>query len=146
MNNEMRNTTKPTSATKPQRAGKCLIVDDAEFDRTLMRRVFSKNFPDVPMLMAQDIEQTRRRLKEAKGEIAIIFLDNMLPDGMGIDLVRELAEDKDFKDLPVIIVSDFPTPFMYAKANVANVREVWAKRDFIGPSIQRAMRQHARLH
>ncbi|MGR3369805.1 MAG: response regulator [Sagittula sp.] len=122
----------------------CLIVDDQEFDRRMMRRVFAKQCPNVPMIVARDLKEARQRLKD--GQISIVFLDNALPDGMGVDLVQEMANDKALKGVPVVIVSDFPSPFMYAKAKAANVCEVWAKRDFVGPSVQRVMTRHARLN
>lgn len=121
----------------------CLIVDDQEFDRTMMRRVFAREYPDFPMIIARDIAEARQRLREKP--ISIIFLDNALPDGMGVDFAREVAQTKEFGQVPVVIVSDFPSPFMYAKARAANVREVWSKREFVGAAIQRVMRHHAIL-
>jgi len=64
----------------------CLIVDDQEFDRRMMRRVFAKQCPNVPMIVARDLKEARQRLKD--GQISIVFLDNALPDGMGVDLVQ----------------------------------------------------------
>jgi len=96
------------------------------------------------MVVARDLTEARKRLRER--DISIIFLDNALPDGMGVDFVMEMANDKDFQGVPVVIVSDFPSPFMYAKAKAANVCEVWSKREFVGPSVQRVVKRHARLN
>ncbi|MFW2587404.1 response regulator [Sagittula sp. SSi028] len=120
---------------------RCLIVDDQEFDRRMMRRVLAKECPDVPLVVARNLEEARARLKD--GDVSIVFLDNALPDGFGVDFVQEMVQSRDWKGVPVVIVSDFPSPFMYAKARAANVREVWSKREFIGPSVQRVMRSHA---
>lgn len=122
----------------------CLIVDDVEFDRRMMRRVFSKHCPDMPLIVARNLTEARQKLKERT--VSIVFLDNALPDGMGVDFVAELSHDKDLSRVPVVIVSDFPSPFMYAKAQAANVREVWSKREFVGPSVERVVRKHARLN
>ena len=119
----------------------CLIVDDQEFDRRMMRRVLAKEFPNIPLLVAKDLKEARARLNDRN--VTMVFLDNALPDGMGVDFVRELAASEQFKRVPVVIVSDFPTPFMYAKAQAANVREVWSKRDFLGPSVRRVMQRYA---
>ncbi|WP_418592127.1 response regulator [Ponticoccus sp. (in: a-proteobacteria)] len=121
----------------------CLIVDDIAFDRRMMRRVVGKSCPGLPMIVAHNLGEARRRLRERT--VSILFLDNSLPDGRGVDFVSELAEDRDLRRVPVIIVSDFPSPFMYAKAQAANVREVWSKREFVAPAVQRAVRAHA-LH
>lgn len=122
----------------------CLIVDDAEFDRRMMRRVIRKSCPDMPMIVARNLDEARRRLRER--EVSILFLDNALPDGRGVDFVSELSADRDLKRIPVVIVSDFPSPFMYAKARAANVCAVWSKREFVGPAVERVVRRHARLH
>ncbi|WP_425070859.1 response regulator [Sagittula sp. S175] len=119
----------------------CLIVDDQEFDRRMMRRVLAKEFPNIPLLVAKDLKEARARLNDRN--VTMVFLDNALPDGMGVDFVRELAASEQFRRVPVVIVSDFPTPFMYAKAQAANVREVWSKRDFLGPSVRRVMQRYA---
>ncbi|GAA4229140.1 response regulator [Sagittula sp. NFXS13] len=122
----------------------CLIVDDQEFDRRMMRRVFTKEYPDFPMVIACDLAQARKKLLTSK--VSIVFLDNALPDGFGVDFVHELAQKDAFKRVPFVIVSDFPTPFMYAKARASNVREIWSKQDFNGPSLQRVMQQHTVLN
>ncbi|MGP6086027.1 response regulator [Antarctobacter jejuensis] len=120
----------------------CLIVDDVEFDRRMMRRVLNKYCPDLPLIVARDLTEARKRMKERN--VSLVFLDNALPDGMGVDFVSELSGDKDLRRVPVILVSDFPSPFMYAKARAANVSEVWSKREFVGPSVQRVVRALAR--
>ena len=120
----------------------CLIVDDQEFDRRMMRRVLAKHCPEVPLMVARDLKEARERLRDNR--VSIVFLDNALPDGMGVDFVREMANDESLKRVPVVIVSDFPSPFMYAKAQAANVREVWSKREFVGASVRRVVERHAR--
>lgn len=125
----------------PEAKSVCLIVDDVDFDRRMMRRVVATCCPGLPMVVACNLEEARRRLRETR--VSILFLDNALPDGRGVDFVSELAGDKTLKRVPVIIVSDFPSPFMYAKAQAANVREVWSKRDFVAPAVKRAVRAHA---
>lgn len=120
----------------------CLIVDDVEFDRSRMRRTIAKFCPEVPMLVAMNLQQTRQRLRDKDREVAIVFLDNVLPDGTGVDFVGELAEDPVLKRIPIILVSDFPTPFMYAKARAANVREVWSKTEFNGNKVRDAIQKY----
>lgn len=121
----------------------CLIVDDVEFDRRMMRRVLAKHCPHIAMAVARDLSEARQKLKES--EFAIVFLDNALPDGMGVDFLQEMVTDEALRHIPVVIVSDFPTPFMYAKAKAANVCAVWSKREFIGPSVQKVIALHANV-
>ncbi|MBV7392982.1 response regulator [Mameliella alba] len=122
----------------------CLIVDDLEFDRRMMRRVMAKHCPDVPLAIARNLTEARQRL--AAGDVSILFLDNALPDGMGVDFLAEMKDNKALKAVPVVIVSDFPSPFMYAKAQAANVCEVWSKREFVGDAVRRVLRKHLRAH
>lgn len=122
----------------------CLIVDDLEFDRRMMRRVMAQHCPDLPLVVARNLEEARKRLRDQN--VTFIFLDNALPDGMGVDFVSEMSADKDLRGVPVVIVSDFPTPFMFAKAKAANVCEVWSKREFIGPAVRRVVQKHAVRH
>lgn len=122
----------------------CLIVDDVEFDRRMMRRVFAKTCPEIPMVVARNLTEARARL--ADRNVSILFLDNALPDGMGIDLLAEMKADSQMRRIPVVLVSDFPSPFMYAKAQAAQVCEVWSKREFVGDSVRRIVLKHARLH
>ena len=122
----------------------CLIVDDLEFDRRMMRRVLAKHCPEMPLIVARNLDEARARLRDQN--VTMIFLDNSLPDGMGVDFVSEMSADKKFCNVPVVIVSDFPTPFMYAKAQAANVCEVWSKREFVGPAVLRVLQKHLRVH
>lgn len=122
----------------------CLIVDDVEFDRRMMRRVMAKYCPEIPLIVARNLGEARARLRSEN--VSILFLDNALPDGMGVDFLSELSGDKTLKTVPVIMVSDFPSPFMYAKARAANVCEVWSKREFVGSAVQRVVQQHVRAH
>lgn len=120
----------------------CLIVDDVEFDRLMMRRVLARTCPDVPLVVARTLSEARARL--ADRNVSILFLDNALPDGMGIDLLAEMKADRALRRIPVVIVSDFPSPFMYAKARAADASEVWSKREFVGEKVRRVV-QNARL-
>jgi hypothetical protein len=60
----------------------------------------------------------------------MILLDNNLRDGRGPYYVQILAADPDLAPIPVIIISDWPTPFMWDKAQTAGVRFVQTKDEF----------------
>lgn len=121
----------------------CLIVDDNEFERAKMRRVMRAYCPEMQMIIARSVAEAMEKLE--KRDVAIMFLENDLPDGNGTEMAMRLATDKDLGTTPVILFGDNPTPFMFAKAKTArNVREIWTKRDFSGPGVQRAREQHVR--
>ncbi|MBY6089709.1 response regulator [Pseudooceanicola sp. 502str34] len=115
----------------------CLIVDDSSLDQQMMHRAMDSADVGVDLLFAGALSEARAVLKAV--DVSLMFLDNSMPDGWGADFVCELARDPQLKTVPVIIVSDWPSPFLYAKARAANVREVWSKRDFTPEAIRRVV-------
>ena len=106
----------------------CLIVEDSVFDSEKMSRVVSKTGNGMPVRVAQTLRSARTMLKEAAP--TFILLDNNLPDGKGADFARELAADARLARIPVVLVSDWPSPFMWQKAASAGVSFVLNKQDF----------------
>lgn len=70
------------------------------------------------------------RLALDAGEVSLILLDNNLPDGVGAEFALELAANPKHSRIPVILVSDWPTPFMWEKAASAGVLYVVNKAEF----------------
>lgn len=106
----------------------CLIIEDSSFDQEKMRRIMAHSFPLMHVEVAATIE--RARLKMAEHDVSVVLLDNSLPDGTGANYAMELQNDPAFKNIPIIMVSDWPTPFMFSKAELAGVAHVVNKRDF----------------
>lgn len=106
----------------------CLIIEDSSFDQEKMRRIMSHSFPSMNVEIAATIERARRKMAEY--DVSVVLLDNSLPDGTGANYAMELQNDPAFKDIPIIMVSDWPTPFMFSKAELAGVAHVVNKRDF----------------
>ena len=52
---------------------------------------------------ARTLEEARRRVEDHIEEIDVAVVDLMLPDGAGVDLVRELHQRK--PELPVLVVT-----------------------------------------
>lgn len=127
-----------TRAT-PGSDGTCLIVEDSEFDREKLRRILANAYRGMRVEFAPSIEAARRAL--AKGDKALILLDNNLPDGLGANFALELACDDRHSRTPVIMVSDWPSPFMWEKAASAGVLYVVNKSDFDARYIATALRE-----
>ncbi|NNE53678.1 MAG: response regulator [Sulfitobacter sp.] len=117
----------PVSPLYPK-APVCLIVEDNEIDSMRLTRIIRKSKLKLRIEVASTI--TRARETVAWGNIALILLDNNLPDGLGADFAIELAQDPDTANIPVIMVSDWPSPFMWEKAASAGVRYVLGKTEF----------------
>jgi len=111
----------------------CLIVEDDEFDRMLMRRVFKQLQVDAHLHFVGTLFAARDQLETYK--IDLIFLDNMLPDGRGLDFLLEIAENEILHKVPVVLVSDCPSPFMYEKAKETGQCEIWTKAQFRTPEV-----------
>jgi len=78
-----------------------------------------------------------------KVEFHMILLNNNLPDGMGADFALELANHPKHRKKPVVLFSDWPSPFMWDKARQAGVCFVLKKAEFHLEHAQQAM-DHAK--
>lgn len=69
---------------------KILVVDDDKYTRTLLRGVF-RNYP-AETQFACDAAEARRLF--AADDFNLIIMDQRLPDGNGLDLVREMRAER----------------------------------------------------
>ncbi|MCV3270185.1 response regulator [Roseobacter sinensis] len=120
----------------------CLIVEDSKFDQERIRRIMDKSFKNVFVAVAATIEEAREHM--ARYQTSIILLDNNLPDGTGANFALELSENPEFSKIPIVMVSDWPTPFMFDKAQSAGVIHVVNKSDFGARYIHAALNHNAR--
>lgn len=81
----------------------CLIIDDNAFDRERVKNLISKSTFRFTVLEAVTIAQARDLISQ--NSIDLILMDNLLPDGLGLFLTRELLQTDKFSDLPVIMLS-----------------------------------------
>ncbi|MEP1767061.1 MAG: response regulator [Sulfitobacter sp.] len=124
----------------PSQEATCLIVEDSRFDQQMMTRVVSRSRKNMRVEVADTLHSARRVL--ANGPISLILLDNHLPDGIGANFALELASDPKHAATPVIMVSDWPTPFMWEKAASAGVHYVVNKGEFDVHYVEYALRKH----
>lgn len=106
----------------------CLIVEDSRFDQERLKRMMRAAFEDLFIAVTGTIEAAREHM--ARYQTSFILLDNSLPDGTGANFAVELSHNPAFAKIPIIIVSDWPTPFMFDKAQSAGVIHVVSKSDF----------------
>ncbi|WP_372837442.1 response regulator [Puniceibacterium confluentis] len=120
---------------------RCLMVEDSETDRMMMERVLEKQPVPILLRVARTLGEARRRIGDE--DSSLMFLDNTLPDGLGADFLPELSSYRRRNRLSVIIVSDWPSPFMYAKARAQDVCAIWRKQDFTPDAVSRVLREQA---
>ncbi|KUP91944.1 response regulator [Tritonibacter horizontis] len=117
---------------------KCLVVEDEEADRLMFKRVFRQFNRAGSVEFATSLANARNSLAVRKYDI--IVLDNSLEDGKGADFILELSKNEELSPIPVVIVSDWPSPFMYAKAKSGNVLDVLTKDQFDVETLRRVMK------
>ena len=127
-----------TSHRRDADYGTCLVVEDSKFDQEKIRRILSRSFRELDVEFANTLEEARSTVENSP--IKLILLDNNLPDGQGANFAVELSENPEFAKIPVVIVSDWPTPFMFHKAEIAGVLHVVNKTDFGARFIHSALR------
>lgn len=115
----------------------CLIVEDSKFDSEKMARVINKNVSRMRVEVAATLSSARLAL--SRREVSLILLDNSLPDGLGADFALELSRDVRLAGIPVILVSDWPSPFMWEKAASAGVLYVLNKGEFDARHVHAAL-------
>lgn len=120
----------------------CLIVEDSAFDQEKLTRVMRKSRHNMHLEITSTLRDARKAL--ARGKAALILLDNNLPDGLGADFALELARDPELADIPVIMISDWPSPFMWEKAASAGVIYVLSKTEFDGRYVHAALTKKRR--
>jgi response regulator of citrate/malate metabolism len=125
-----------------QNIATCLIVEDSQFDQQMMTRVIARSRNPMNVRVASTLSSAKEAL--AHGDVSLILLDNNLPDGIGADFALELASDPKHAHTPVVIVSDWPTPFMWEKAASAGVLYVVNKSEFGVQYVEQAMGKGAK--
>lgn len=121
----------------------CLVVEDSSFDQRMIMRVANKGSSKLDYRVASTIAEARTEL--TRHDFSVILLDNNLPDGKGANFALELAEHDVWSKIPIIMISDWPSPFMVPKAKAAGVSFIVNKSDFMPNLVDHvlARRQHS---
>lgn len=117
---------------------KCLIVEDSAFDSEKLTRVINKTVGKMKVEVATTLRSARRALSQ--DEVSLILLDNNLPDGFGANFALELSRDARLAGIPIILISDWPSPFMWEKAASAGVFYVLNKGEFDARYVHAALK------
>ncbi len=122
----------------------CLIVEDTLFDQKQMMRVANMGSHNLEYHPVITLAEARDALSKQK--FSIILLDNNLPDGKGADFALELANHPVWSRIPVIMISDWPSPFMLPKAQAAGVTFIVGKSEFMPNLVDHALSRSRRVH
>ena len=102
-----------------------LYVEASATCQATLRRLVSLVDPRSELVCAGSMAEARALL--AAVPVDMILLDNALPDGRGADFAMEIAADPRLAGTPLALLSDWPSPFMYAKAKAARALGVLSK-------------------
>jgi len=80
---------------------KILIIEDEPDIRKTLEYNISREGYEV--ISTSSLSEGREKLESAS--FSLLLLDLMLPDGSGLDLCRELKQDKSLSSMPVIILT-----------------------------------------
>ena len=105
---------------------KCLLIEDSAFDQQRVGRLVT-GVAAFDLTAVSTLAEARAAL--SRQDFDLLLLDNALPDGLGVDFALGLRKRPKYRTIPIMIVSDFPSPFMYDKALMARVSQVVTKSD-----------------
>lgn len=114
-------------AHQPTRIPLCLLVEDSDFDQQRIARMLAHGSL-VELFLARKLSEARLALRKHKFDL--ILLDNLLSDGFGVDFATEIRANPAIPFVPIVMISDFASPFMYDKAMAAKVSIVVDKDKF----------------
>ena len=77
-----------------------IIEDEPDIRKTLEYNITREGYE---VISASSLSEGRQKLES--DSFTLLLLDLMLPDGSGLDLFRELKQDKSLSTMPVIIIT-----------------------------------------
>lgn len=90
-------------------AARILIVEDDESVGYIEQMMMESGGYDVWWL--RDAKQVKEEARKRRPDV--IIMDVMLPEKSGLDAVKELGEEDDLREIPVLFVSVVDLPFRY---------------------------------
>ena len=82
------------------------IVDDDPDDRQIMLQCFAESDSTVSCVLFENGTELLNKLKETQSELpGLILLDLNMPGVTGLQALREIRQDKNFAEIPVIVLT-----------------------------------------
>lgn len=103
---------------------KIVIVDDSPLFRTYLKSLLASQY-DLELIEINTAQELRSYLRTADiQEIALVLLDLNLPDGNGLEVIKQIKEHPPTSDLAIIVVSayiDKDTALLALKTGAQNL-------------------------
>lgn len=85
---------------------KVLSVEDNQFNQMLLEKIMDAfNIEQIHMV---DVASTRKYFA-SKDIPDLVLMDLGLPDGSGFDLIEDMKNSNEYKDIPIIIITAHAT-------------------------------------
>ena len=79
-----------------------LIVDDVDINREMLKFIFEEQFE---ILEAEDGDMAIQIIEEKNEQLALMFLDVIMPGKSGLDVLEYMVEKEYMEYIPVIIIT-----------------------------------------
>jgi len=111
----------------PNKKYKVLLAEDDEFlQRMYATKLISSGFE---VIAASDGEQALEKALSQKSDL--VLLDLLMPKKSGFDVLKELRASKEFKNLPIIVLTNLNEPDDIKKAKEFGANEYVVKAHFL---------------
>ena len=105
---------------------KILLIEDEKVIVDLLERKLTKEGYSVSV--ARDGEEGLKMMKKVMPDL--VLLDIVMPKLGGFEVMEEMGKDKDFKKIPVIIVSNSGQPVELGRAKKLGAKDWLIKTEF----------------
>ncbi|MCR4891199.1 MAG: EAL domain-containing protein [Lachnospiraceae bacterium] len=79
-----------------------LVVDDEFVNRQLLGFILSQ---DYEVLYAEDGKEALEKIREMKDTISLVFLDLLMPEIDGFEVLKTVSNDNELRHIPVIVLT-----------------------------------------
>ncbi|HOX30341.1 MAG TPA: response regulator [Candidatus Paceibacterota bacterium] len=107
-------------------AKKILLVEDEDLIIKLLQKKLVSEGYDVTI--ASDGEEGMKALRQNKPEL--VLLDIVMPKKGGFEVLEEINQDADLRNIPVIIISNSGQPMELDRAQRLGVKDWLIKTEF----------------
>jgi len=115
----------------------CLVVESSEADQHRIKNILNAGVL-AETFCAANLKEAREAA--SKYRFDLFLLDNALKDGTGVNFAQEIRRHPAHRFTPIILFSDWSTPFLQDKAQAARVNLMIQKAEFHPRHVRDALR------
>jgi two-component system response regulator VicR len=105
---------------------KILLIEDEEIMIDLLQKKLAREGYEISV--ARDGEEGLKAVKELKPDL--VLLDIVMPKMSGLEVMEEIAKDRELKKIPIIVVSNSGQPVELDRAQKLGAKDWLVKTEF----------------